>query len=237
MTKPKTARRTRFAEEFTCASVRQLVMGVISPKGPHSSLRLPSKAALDKLARNLNEYRLLYRTFKGPIEKHKAIVEEIAPALEVLAKTLPLLRVGLVRDMGADVADDTALGLQHDLAILEELAVALKAAMQTRVLKSEDHPFLRGAASWHDLANQIANDFEEAMGSTNSNLRLGRRSEGPVSRFLAAVFPNVTEQTPSSASIANWFKSPNPSKGDRRQAGARRKRKRRAALPAGIGPG
>jgi hypothetical protein len=53
---------------------------------------------------------------------------------------------------------------------------------------------------WHDLAEFVATAFRLAMAGTNEK-PLGASNDGPVARFVAAVIPKLTGETPSVAAV------------------------------------
>src|SRR6185437_8270130 len=55
---------------------------------------------------------------------------------------------------------------------------------------------------WHDFAQFLVDAFIKAVQASNRSLpRLGLSENGPVPRFLEAIIPHITGESPTSAAI------------------------------------
>ena len=52
------------------------------------------------------------------------------------------------------------------------------------------------ATTWHNFAHRLASDFQAALQKANPGKEIGLTPIGPVSRYLAAVIPLVSGETP-----------------------------------------
>ena len=58
---------------------------------------------------------------------------------------------------------------------------------------------------WHKWAPSLATAFRNAMSSTNAK-SLGLSNEGPVVRFVTAVIPFTTDESPNMGAVAKHLK-------------------------------
>jgi len=67
---------------------------------------------------------------------------------------------------------------------------------------------------WHDYAVPLADDFRKAMHATDPSLNLQISNEGPIVRFLEAVIPIISEETPGRAAIARYLQREKTERGN-----------------------
>ena len=103
----------------------------------------------------------------------------------------------------------------HDarLKVLNALAAALEA-----VTRLEDHDAPRRVEQWHEFARDLGLLFRAVMRRANPELELGLSNDGPIGRFVAAVIPFITGETPSVESVARHLQRQevNIRRGDRK---------------------
>ncbi len=61
--------------------------------------------------------------------------------------------------------------------------------------------------SWKEIALSVANSFQMAMRRNNPNAKLGFSNNGPVQRFVAAMVPLITGETPAVGTVSNHLKA------------------------------
>ena len=59
--------------------------------------------------------------------------------------------------------------------------------------------------SWHKITGRLVLEFLTAVRSTNPNLELKVSNDGPIARFVAAITPLITGETPNRNAVARWI--------------------------------
>lgn len=188
-------------------------------------MRVPASAALRKLAEDLNRIQEKFRTEGIESRETDALSMRAIHAVEELNATLPTLlancRDGLVvvegfeRQVKADYPGSNILKRRPHSRILEQRLETLEALAQAVATATLHPPFLVSAdfwpaplfESWHDIAGFISAVFVTAMASANPDFRVGRSSDGPGARFVAAVLPVIAGQNPSVGTVGQYLKS------------------------------
>jgi hypothetical protein len=63
--------------------------------------------------------------------------------------------------------------------------------------------------TWHDIAHELAFDFQVAMKPNNST-PMGLSNAGPMQRFIAAVVPHITGERPNTEQVGKYLKDNPP---------------------------
>jgi hypothetical protein len=114
------------------------------------------------------------------------------------------LKDALDHDFDTDNGIDVLL--RRDLGLLTALRKAASEWREGSSVHSALLPeTLRLPRRWEGYARALADEFKQAMASTNST-RLGDSADGPVARFIAAVIPLVFSETPSVQAVAQVLK-------------------------------
>jgi hypothetical protein len=64
--------------------------------------------------------------------------------------------------------------------------------------------------TWHDIARELAFDFQVAMHPNNPTLQMGLSNAGPMQRFVAAVVPHITGERPNVLQVGKHLKDHPP---------------------------
>jgi hypothetical protein len=223
------------AAPFTVESVRALLHEhVFRMKGPLASLRDPSPQSLGHLTiflrRMQNEFR------RGMESKeHDDRITKFSEAIDTIEEILPhliqqhkehLKRVQLTSDnldttpSEDDIAfmetltkpgfvrliDRTKCDINERLTILQEAVSNISDMRKHTSLFDKSWKLRFYGTGWRDLAVRISGDLLYALASTNSNIDLGISNDGPVPRFVAAVLPMITGDSPTVANVAKVLK-------------------------------
>lgn len=189
--------------------MKALLVNILRSKGPLASLSLPNIAALEILSARVRMFRAAARFEKS--EAGKAGLEtrrKAGAAAKTLADLLP--HVILEKCAAADAAYGLTIKgeLHPDFIALEEQIQFLKRLMD--VLEENIHntlPEFVGDSRiiWHKWAPSLATAFRHAMSSTNAR-KLGLANDGPVARFVTAVIPFTTDESPKTDAVAQHLK-------------------------------
>jgi hypothetical protein len=203
-----------FTEPFTIDDLKVL----LESHRVIRSGRLPNADGLQRLARQLDKYCKWARRKTEPLRVHDARTERIANAVRTLIKEIPAqcehIRelLGVMRD--AKDPDEAYLGgvMWWKLLHYEHKALSIILAA---VQDAQRYPgcafipvsqFIKAAERWHHFAPALANAFTAAMQTTNPGWKFGISAKSPGPRFIVAVMPRITGETPSEDTIAQFFK-------------------------------
>ena len=79
-------------------------------------------------------------------------------------------------------------------------------------------PPTRFAPRWADIAPDMAEYFTEVMRRNNPGWKGSLNNESPTLRFIAAVIPEITGETPTVTAISQFFKRRSRKEKDRDNA-------------------
>jgi hypothetical protein len=91
------------------------------------------------------------------------------------------------RTLAARFGDFTKVFAQHDFRLVMDRSFGLD--------------------SWKEIALSVANSFQVAMRRNNPKAKLGFSNDGPVQRFVTAVIPLITGETPNVGTVSNRLKA------------------------------
>ena len=64
-------------------------------------------------------------------------------------------------------------------------------------------PSVRGKTWWHKFVVPLADEVCRAVQATNPKIRIGNSDDGPLPRFLVAVIPHISNETPTTVAVRN----------------------------------
>lgn len=197
---------------FTATSVRELLHnGVLDPNAPRVAAGSPVCA---HLARMLDRMQQVVAGWQGPWQENAADLQKIGDAIATLATLLPPLRAEYAAEVEATAANRWNLPenesylarSKRDLATLDALTTTVAAAYEEGLpLVPPDIAFTRPVTQRTDIAEDLARMFHAALPGA---------SKAAGYRFVVAVTPHLTGETPSFAAVQKHLKRTGKVNGD-----------------------
>jgi hypothetical protein len=165
----------------------------------------PSSFDLEQLARMLNQTHDLFTFAVNTANKSKPAADKVRDALEVLRCVFEERQQACCAEDGTKlpsariVEDEKRLFNQFNSFLQAMEAHHFELDMDAGLLM----PHIDG---WRPLAESIASAFKATMSRTNPGLKLGHSNDGPVPRFVAAVVPSITGETPKVFNVGKHLK-------------------------------
>ena len=185
---------------FTVANLRTLLRDTVL-KGNQT---MPSVAALHDLASILNSLRGLYAFLSKDTKDAKRRADKVRDAFSTIQEFF---------EERAEACGWT------DTPKVDTKTYAVEQALYNHFYSFmeafRDHPFdldmdadvIAGYLNgWHSIAGKIACSFKGAMADTTNGAAFGLSNEGPIPRFVAAIIPIITGETPSIQAVGKWLK-------------------------------
>jgi hypothetical protein len=170
--------------------------------------KLPSAAAFDTLAWLVSAVRHVVELETRFWRHSDSLRRRMADAMHELAEVLPPIQAQLraAARFRSHETDPLNALLQAQLHYLALLATCIEALQQDHWYMVPRTDEAKSAGRWPEHANTLADAFRKAMHSTNPELELGVANSGPVVRFITAVVPYITDETPTGAAVAQHLK-------------------------------
>jgi hypothetical protein len=199
------------------------------------SLKRPSPEALAELARWVETWRQL--ALMAPYRlKYDISLEKLGRGLVLIREALPELLTNWQKtesqfhEIAKDIATDKEKALFNKFFVNGASMVVATMTCFLRVA-NHAHDAMMGNESplpssffvpqgdgdcdhWHACVEELASEFRLAMASTNPGLDLKDSNTGPISRFLSAVIPLITEEKPTPDAIARYLQRERDRKAD-----------------------
>lgn len=196
----------------------------------------PSASALEGVANAVSVLRGRVRTGTDAYLTPEQLLndqrkKDASEALATLARVLPGLREDILTapDVGPpDISDLLRLGTLSQLDALQdtvneaweygwliphqELSIQVTVGAEWTVQYSEAYALPppshdREIFKWHFFATLLADRFRDVVKARNVSLpRLANSNGGPVARFLVAVIPHITGETPTPDAVRKWLR-------------------------------
>lgn len=192
-------------EPFTPANLLKLLAEkkVLSRK-----FKTPEKSALAELARILEVWRQHYMK-ESSFAPLRAEQERAIAAFRELNKAILDLRQRNQKWLETAARENASVS---ELDILSRRLTEIDATQaileqeQGRSFLYDPSPLMEPGIGWKWLAKVLPEDFGNAMRSTNPVFDPGLGHNGPTARFVSAVAPRVTGETPTADSVATQLK-------------------------------
>jgi hypothetical protein len=97
--------------------------------------------------------------------------------------------------------------LEAEARSMEALRLAIAGMMRHPRFFGPIDPYFFEKDSWRCLAEDIADALRLSFASTNPTTTLGASNDGPVPRFIAAVVPLITGESPNVGNVAQCLKT------------------------------
>jgi hypothetical protein len=195
--KPKS---TVSREPLSPAAVRKIMAGVI--KDQRIVLPSPNSVDLRRLTRTLNDLQAHFKFAQETGNKSKGTADRVSGALSVL--------VDFFHERGKAIQEDNGLRpetIKNEKRLLGAFGKFMKALQQHSFDLSMDAavlmPELRG---WHSYTEILSGSFKLAMAGANPDREFGQSNDGPVARFVAAIIPHITGETPTVGAVSKRLK-------------------------------
>lgn len=165
--------------------------------------RPPSPDRRAAAAEILNAMQQAISHNRGTGKEGRDLSKQMVDSLDTLTEVLPLVEQR-VRDLDETLTKEHVPGISlmaDHLAALTDLRAAIKQnEAKLRFLDAmEHHP--RPAERWRQIAPALADVFAEMM-----QRDYGLSQDGPVARFIAAVVPVITGETPKAPNVCEHLK-------------------------------
>jgi hypothetical protein len=216
---------------FSVEWVRDLLQEHVIPKKGRLVLQMPSPEALAKLASRLNylaawfryvqslkeQYALRYE-FNAKIDQLESMVpavirehEELTTSNYFTRKLTSHPRVAVDKKVHfeglSESTDEFYSSKAKTVAALESLASALVRARRSLGFYYQSPEESSKHSNWKGIAWLICTALWNALSSKNPNVKLGTSGTGPAARFVAAVLPLITGETPEVGTVGNFLKA------------------------------
>ena len=170
--------------------------------------KMPSRADLTELARQLQVYRWLHLHYVEQLKPQAVSAKKARQAAEYLGDHLRKIRADTI------AATTTPLGslefvkasLGRDIAAMKSVEVGIKYLLTESIAL---HPSTTSTApfeKWKDLAVALSGAFVDALRPNNPTVQFGRSNDGPVPRFVAEIIPYVTGEAPTTTAVGKVLK-------------------------------
>jgi hypothetical protein len=134
--------------------------------------------------------RLISRQAQETVERALA---EMIPALPAIIETdAAMAEAARRRGDPTDLADRERL-----TRLLEAAQAVMEGGIGWRIVPE--------VKTWHQYAVWLAANFRKAMQDANPGLVLRLSNNGPQTRFLVAVIPLISGETPKGDAVARWL--------------------------------
>lgn len=198
---------------FTATSVNDLLHnGVLDPDGGN---RVGAASpACSHLARLLNRMQQVVAGWQGPWQESATNLQKIADAIDTLTTLLPPLRVEYAAEVEIGEADRWNLPENESFLALSKRRLAAFDALTAAavVAREEELPiaalnvaFTRPVTQRTDIAERLEQIFHDALPGAS-------KADGY--RFVVAVTPHLTGETPSFAAVQKHLKRTGKVNGD-----------------------
>lgn len=180
---------------FTMGELRQVLRDTIG------DLNMPDDLEVKKLANIITGWRGQFwaaqeaREFREVADRARAAIGTLAEAMKAVLQHHQS-RV----EMGDPFAQPRASSAGKILAAINEQDVAYAVGTDAPVESNPDK-FHERVADWRWLAEVMPVDFATALQKANPGKRIGVSKDGPCARFLAAIIPRVTGESPSASAV------------------------------------
>lgn len=170
-------------------------------------LKMPSEAALARLAEILETWRLFYVAEQNLIKYRKAqraalgALKALGDAAEIIEQiNREFLDAAITKAELKWITD----ALRARVAEVAEIREFMGRAQGFGALSDRG---MGQTAGWKWLAAALRGDFLAAMRSTNPNIGEGIGHAGPLPRFVAAIAPLLTGERPTIESVVTTLKA------------------------------
>jgi hypothetical protein len=166
----------------------------------------PGPVQLANLGAILNDIHNIYK-FRRVVSKSNALAGDVRHALEVLQfffdeRTRACYPDGVMR-VSLQLAESEARLRGKFYAFMD----AMKAHAFELDMDMDADALMADLESRYDLVDSIASAFRIAMYQNNRGRAFGSSNDGPVARFVCAVIPHITGETPPTlGSVAQQLK-------------------------------
>jgi hypothetical protein len=192
-------------QPIAAQTVHELLVAHVLRRG--NQLRMPGDAELEKLARILEGWRLIFRNEQA-LRHRRALQEQAVAALktanDVVRKIAEQDQAWLVNAVQNSAPPGLLRHLSDRVGAIYDVHANIERIAGSRALNEGAATY--GSESWRWLATVLVEDFRNAMKAANPSAKFGRGHGGPAARFIAAVTPMLTGQEPKSSSVSTQLK-------------------------------
>jgi hypothetical protein len=207
MTKPRKRPARAILNEDSYFSIETL-RDLLREKVLSDRLNMPSDDALAQLARVLERWRAHYVNEQKRYQPLRELQNDARDSAEQLRAAVSVLKTATEEFHGTAVLESASLSvlniLKTRLAEIDDAQQFLDRFERASIL---DDRGIGAAIGWQWLAEVLPLDFKSAMTSTNQDFKAGIGHDGPLTRFIAAIVPNLTGEHPTSDSVATLLKA------------------------------
>jgi hypothetical protein len=169
---------------FTAMSLRELLPGVLK-----SRLKMPTDAALQKLASTLEFHRGQYWRNQN--------AEQLEKKVAVSADNL----LSALKELGENYADHGSESLKKKIGKIDQVTEAINQLFNESI--AVEH---YGNTTWRFLANVLPAYFAEAIQTTNPEYKIKISSVSAIVRFIHKIAPLLTGEHPTPGTITTELK-------------------------------
>ncbi|HZL30419.1 MAG TPA: hypothetical protein VFC54_05090 [Pseudolabrys sp.] len=175
---------------FTGAGLRETIAGILGNRYSH-----PSADALNRLAFSLNNYAGIFQYSRDVANKSRIQRHDVIEAIQTILCFLD------DREKACHAEQQSIETIENE-RLLHKRFDAFLLSLQNQICNLDmDYAatcFPAVSHNWKSLAPVIAEAFKVSMLSADPPQIFGKSHTGPVPRFVYAVMPGITGETPTS---------------------------------------
>jgi hypothetical protein len=184
---------------FTADNLRVILKEVL--KG---SQTLPAWGEMEGLAGSLNRTHATFAFAAATANQSKRTADKVRNALDVLMEFFEQRRRACYPESGGG---PNLQIVDREKRLHDRFDAFLQAFGEHDFDLNMDAGLLMPHIDhWHDVAGTIAGAFKAAMARANGPKNFGLSNDGPVPRFISAVVPLITGETPTVGAVGKYLK-------------------------------